>query len=44
MLIAVIVIGSLALCFTAWHLIYLLSGRARRDLELGERLRRYAGR
>lgn len=42
--VVVIVIGCLALCFTAWHLTYLLSGRARRDLELGERLRRYTGR
>ena len=44
MLVIVIVVGCLALCFIAWHLVYLLSGRARRDLELGDRLRRYAGR
>jgi len=44
MLVIVIAIGCLGVCFIAWHLTYLLSGRARRDLELGERLRRYAGR
>ncbi len=44
MLVIVFAIGCLALCFMAWHLTYLLSGQARRDLELGERLWRYTGR
>ncbi len=39
-----IAIGALALALMAWHLVYLIGGRARRDLEIGERLRRYGGR
>jgi hypothetical protein len=41
--IATIYLGGLALAWSLWHLTYLLSGRAQRDLEVRDRLRRYAG-
>ena len=42
--IAAIALGGLALCWAFWHIAYLAGGRAERDLEVAERLRRYAGR
>jgi len=42
--IAAIALGGLALSWAFWHLTYLLSGQARRDLEVRDRLRRYTGR
>ncbi len=42
--IATIILGGLAFAWALWHLMYLLSGRAQRDLEVGDRLRRYTGR
>jgi hypothetical protein len=42
--IAAIALGGLALSWAFWHVIYLLSGQARRDLELSDRLRRYTRR
>ena len=41
--IAAIALGGLALSWAFWHLAYLVGGRAQRDLEIAERLRRYAG-
>jgi len=41
--IAAIALGCLALSWAFWHLAYLVGGRARRDLEIAERLRRYRG-
>jgi len=42
--IAAIALGGLALSWAFWHLAYLVGGRAQRDLEIAERLRRYARR
>jgi len=41
---AAIFLGGLVLTWALWHLTCLLSGRAQRDLEVRDRLRRYAGR
>ena len=42
--IATIFLGGLALTWALWHLMYLLSGRGQRDLDVRDRLRRYTGR
>lgn len=42
--IATILLGAAALSWALWHLTYLLSGRARRDLDVRDRLRRYTSR
>jgi hypothetical protein len=39
--IAAIFLGGAALTWGLWHLTYLLSGRARHDLDVRDRLRRY---
>jgi hypothetical protein len=38
-----IILAGLTLSWALWHLVYLLSGRAQRDLDVGDRLRRYSG-
>ena len=44
MYIAAIGLGGLALAWAIWHLTYVLGGRARHDLEVRDRLRRYTAR
>jgi hypothetical protein len=39
--IAAVIFCGVALTWGLWHLTYLLSGRARRDLDVRDRLRRY---
>ncbi len=42
--IAAIALGGRALSWALWHLAYIAGGHGQRDLEIAERLRRYAGR